>query len=122
MFQGTLHAAAKVIGIEGGKALVKHHHPGTLKQGTRNEQSAALAMRKLPAAFPHHLHQPCRHAIEQLAKTQPAAEVFRFEYLPGGGGPAASHQEIECKCLGKDVVLMELRRCGDFPPPTLEAQ
>src|SRR5215212_9130594 len=74
--ESALKALAQVFRVERRKALIKYDKIDLLEQRQRHVQPASLAVRKLPACFAHHLQQPRRHSLKQIAEPKLAAYAF----------------------------------------------
>ena len=107
---------AEVLGIERGEALVEDDEVSALQQRPGDVQTALLTVRELPAGLANHLQEARRHVVEQVAKTDCAAEGFRLLKIAGQWRPAAAHQQVKGEGPGEDMILVELGR-GHHPPP-----
>lgn len=89
--EDAFERGSEVFGVECGEAFVEDDEAGVLQQGARDVDSAALAMRELPAAFADHLQKAAGHAIEYVSQTQLAADGVRLFHVRCGGRPAPAH-------------------------------
>ncbi len=117
--EGAVQAFAQGLGVERREALVEHGELRILQQGAREEDPAALAMGQLPAGFADTLMNPARHATQEASETQFLAELLRLGNVRIACWPAATHQKIECKRSGQDMVFMELGCCRDTTVPVV---
>ena len=79
MVQDTLVHAVQRLGIEGCKTFVQNEERGTLQQCAGHIETAAFAMRELPARLTQDLVNAPRHPLDELA--QPELAAYRFGFL-----------------------------------------
>src|SRR4051812_15810755 len=95
--QDAFERGLQIFRIERRKTFVEDDQARVLQQRAGDVDSAALAMRELPATFTDHLKEAAWHAIEQISQAELTADHFRFLHIGGSRGPAPAHQEIECQ-------------------------
>src|SRR3972149_8965084 len=113
--EGAIEGAAEIVRIQGSEAFVQDDQVGALEQCPGDEETASLAVGKLPTGLSHHLLQTPRHPLQKLAQSELPANLFRVIQICGPSRPASAHQEIEGEGLREDVILVELRGGGYAP-------
>src|SRR5690606_15023836 len=93
-----------------------------LEQRPRHEETAPFAVRELPPGLANHLHEACRHALEQIPEAQLAAESFGLLEVSLLGRPPPAKQQVEGERPRQHVVLVQLwgRRDAASPPRSAE--
>ena len=122
VLQNTLLHMVQRLWIQRSKTLIQDEDSGILQQCAGDVEATALAMRQLPAGLADYLPQPGRHAVEQVAEAEFAADSFCLLHVGGLGWPAAAQQQVKGERAGQDVVVMELRSGYNALPPAVGSQ
>src|SRR3954447_6527635 len=90
-FHRALKRRLHGLRVERRETLIKDHQFRILQKRPCNVDSASLAVRELPAAFSHHLHQSAGHALKQIAQAQLVADCRSLFGISSIWRPGSPH-------------------------------
>lgn len=92
------------------------------RRARRDEETASLAVRKLPTRLADHLLEASRHALEERPEIELATNGLGEREVRGRRRPRSPHEKVERERAREHAVLVKLRS-GDYAaPPALTAQ
>ena len=111
--ENRCHRLTKGCGVERSKALVEHEDRRSLQQRSGDEDSAALAVGKLPAALADGLFDACRHSNEQFAEAEfdSVVSLYALRHFPDP--EQALREMFRCSAPGSQTLVA----VGSAPPP-----